>query len=53
MLLRSEVRDYWQQRRLIIEILKYLGTMEYKIPHWDKDAKAATLLAGAVDNDSV
>ncbi len=53
MLLRSEVRDYWQQRRLIIEILKYLGTMEYKIPHWDKDAKAATLLAGAVDNDSL
>jgi len=53
MLLRSEVRDYWQQRRLIIEILKYLGTMEYKIPHWEKDAKAATLLAGAVDNDSL
>ncbi len=53
MLLRSEIKDYWNQRKLIIEILKYLGTMEYKIPHWQQDAKAAMLLAGAVDNDNV
>jgi len=53
MLLRSEIIDYWNQRRLIIEILKYLGTMEYKIPHWQQDAKAAMLLAGAVENDNV
>jgi putative DNA methylase len=53
MLLRSEIKDYWNQRKLIIEILKYLGTMEYKIPHWQQDAKAAMLLAGAVENDNV
>jgi hypothetical protein len=51
--LRNEVKDYWNQRANIIEILRYLSTMGYKIDHWKKDADAAGLLAGAVQNDHV
>jgi adenine-specific DNA methylase len=51
--LRTEVQDYWQQRKHLLEILRYLSTMGLKLPHWREDAKAAELLAGAVENDSV
>ena len=51
--LRNELKDYWNQRTNIIEILRYLSTMGYKIDHWKKDAEAASLLAGAVQNDHV
>jgi len=51
--LRNEVKDYWNQRTNIIEILRYLSTMGIKISHWIKDAEVATLLAGAVQNDHV
>jgi len=51
--LRTEVQDYWPQRKHLLEVLRYLSTMGLKLPHWQVDAKAALLLAGAVDNDSV
>lgn len=51
--LRAEVRDYWNQRKNLIEILRYLSTMGFKMGHWAIDAKAAELLAGALENDSV
>jgi len=51
--LRNEVKDYWNQRTTLIEIFKYLSTMGLKIDHWQKDAEAANLLAGAVMNDHV
>ena len=51
--LRTEVQDYWPQRKHLLEILRYLSTMGLKLPHWQVDAKAAQLLAGAVENDSV
>lgn len=51
--LRNEVRDYWNQRKTLIEILRYLSTMGIKIDHWQADANAARLLAGAVENDSI
>lgn len=51
--LRNEVKDYWNQRITLIEILKYLSTMGIKIDHWQKDAEAASLLAGAVLNDHI
>ena len=43
-----EVQDYWPQRKHLLEILRYLATMGRKLPHWQVDAKAALLLAGAV-----
>jgi len=51
--LRTEVQDYWPQRKHLLEILRYLSTMGLKLSHWQVDAKAAQLLAGAVENDSV
>jgi putative DNA methylase len=51
--LRTELRDYWNQRKTLIEILRYLATMRFKMPHWEQDAKAAAILAGALENDSV
>ncbi len=49
----TEVDNYWNQRRLIIEILKFLSTPKHMphMPHWEKDADAALRLAGAVEND--
>jgi putative DNA methylase len=51
--LRNEVRDYWNQRKNLIAILRYLATMGIKTLHRGNDAEAARLLAGAVENDSV
>lgn len=48
----TEVPDYWNQRKLIMEILKYLSSAAHPhMPHWTKDADAAQRLAGAVEND--
>jgi adenine-specific DNA methylase len=49
--LKTELRDYWAQRENLAEILGFLGKLP--IPHWTKDAEAARLLAGAVENDHV
>lgn len=51
--LHTEVKEYWNQRKSIIAILKYLSKLNH-IPHmnhWEKDADAALRLAGAVEND--
>jgi adenine-specific DNA methylase len=49
--LRNELPDYWGNRKKLIEILRYLGSMESVAEHWTDDAKAARLVAGAVEND--
>ncbi len=49
--LRTEVPDYWSQRQTLIEIFQYLETMSIKLPHWQKDSSAASLLKGALEND--
>jgi len=51
--LRSEIQNYWNERKRIIEVLLYLARLEVTIPAWERDGKSAALLAGAVDNDSV
>ena len=51
--LRTEVSNYWQQRKILIEILRYFSTMGLMVSHWRDEARAAQLLAGAVENDSV
>jgi len=51
--LHAEIKDYWNQRKSIIAVLKYLSKLNH-IPHmihWEKDADAALRLAGAVEND--
>ncbi len=49
----NEIDNYWNQRKLIIAILKYLAAASHipHMPHWEKDADAALRLAGAVEND--
>ena len=49
--LRTELDDYWPQRESLISVLRYLSAVG--IDHWDEDADAARLVAGAVENDHV
>src|SRR5215471_5233874 len=49
----TEVSNYWQQRKILIELLCYFSTMGLKVSHWRDEARAAQLLAGAVENDSI
>lgn len=51
--LKTEVSDYWNQKKTIIAILRYLATMAHHqhAPHWESDAETASILAGAVEND--
>lgn len=49
--LRTEVPDYWGNRKALVAILRYLSKVE--IEHWQADSHAARLVAGAVDNDHV
>jgi putative DNA methylase len=51
--LRTEGTAYWQQRKNLITILRYLSAMGLMMPHWQDDANSARLLAGALENDSV
>ena len=53
---RNELQGtYWDQRQTIIKILYYLASLgaNKNMPHWQDDANAARLLAGAVENDHV
>ncbi len=50
--LRTEVPGYWDQRlTAIVPLLDYLGKVD--TDHWGRDAAAARLLRGAVENDHV
>ncbi len=51
--LHTEVKEYWNLRKSIIAILKYLSKLNHipHMTHWEKDADAALRLAGAVEND--
>jgi len=54
--LRTELgQQYWNKRKEIIELLRYIANigMNSNMEHWKKEAEAARLLAGAVENDHV
>jgi putative DNA methylase len=54
--LHTELREaYWSNREKITGILEYLTALSHSstMEHWQKDAHAASLLAGAVRNDHV
>lgn len=51
--LKTEIKDYWNNRKTLIEIARYLGSFEHLMEHWEKDSQAAKLLAGALENDHV
>jgi len=52
--MHTEIKEYWNQRKSIIAILKYLSKLNHipHMTHWEKDADAALRLAGAVENKS-
>jgi len=50
--LRTELQDrYWNNRKILIVILRYLASRGLDLEQWKQDAEAATLLAGALEND--
>lgn len=49
--LKNEVRDYWSLRKHLINISRYLAQVGQFLEGWEKDANAARLLAGALEND--
>ena len=49
--LRAELSDYWPQREALASVLRYLAAIE--VEHWRRDAAAARIVAGAVENDHV
>jgi adenine-specific DNA methylase len=51
--LKAEIPDYWNARKRIIEILRFLSKLEHlpHMEHWRADAQGARVLAGAVEND--
>ena len=49
--LYHDLPNYWGQRKSLIAVLRYLASIEMKIPHWKDDGHAAALLAGAIEND--
>jgi len=54
--LRTELgQQYWNKRKEIIELLRYIANigMSSNMEHWKKEAEAARLLAGAVENDHI
>jgi hypothetical protein len=52
--LKTEVPQYWTNRRVLIEILRYLANRGQHLLAWRAaDAEAARLVAGALENDSV
>jgi adenine-specific DNA methylase len=53
--LKTELPDYWQVREKIIHVLDFLAALRRVsgMTHWQKDAEAARLLAGAVRNDHI
>lgn len=53
--LKTELADYWQKRNAIIEILRFMATLQYisSREHWDKDLKQIEILLELVKNDGV
>ena len=51
--LKVEVANYWSDRKRALEVLRHISRLEHipHLSHWKKDAEAARVLAGAVEND--
>ena len=51
--LRDELPDYWDKRVTILALLRYLANKPVGLPHWQRDAEAASLLLGRIEHDAV
>ncbi|WP_257264230.1 hypothetical protein [Endozoicomonas sp. ONNA2] len=50
--LKTEVATFWNDRKKLIEVLRYLSRLAHidHMEHWETDAEAASTLAGALEN---
>ena len=50
--LKTEVSTFWNDRKKLIEVLRYLSRLAHidHMEHWETDAEAASTLAGALEN---
>jgi adenine-specific DNA methylase len=44
--------QYWARRKTLLEIMRYLASMQHKVERWKEDGHAAELVAGALENDN-
>jgi hypothetical protein len=44
--------QYRGLRKPLLEIMRYLASMQHKVERWKDDGHAAELVAGALENDS-
>lgn len=51
--LRNEYPEFWDRRLHLIAVLEFFASIGHRIAHWQKDAHAAGLLAGALRNENV
>jgi len=53
--LKTELTDYWAAREKVINTLDFFAALGRVsgMNHWEKDARSASILAGAVRNDHV
>lgn len=51
--LRRELPDYWNSRESIVAMLRFLVATPAGLEHWEAEAKAAQLLLGSVENDTM
>lgn len=51
--LRRELPDYWTSRETTVALLRFLTITPIGLAHWDADTKAAQLLLGSIENDSM
>ena len=53
--LKNEVDDYWNKRSIIMELFRYLSTIEHfdHMEHWKTPALYAKYLVELVSNDGV
>jgi len=53
--LKNELPDYWDNRQMIIELLRYLSTTEHyeHLAHWESPALYSKYLVELVSNDGV
>lgn len=49
----TELADYWNRGIHLVKVLELFATLAHRLPHWQVDAKAAEVLAGAAGNENV
>jgi len=51
--LKSELPDYWDGRQTMVELLRFLINDATGLDHWQRDVRAAHLLLGSIENDTL